>query len=121
MYEGDNLQMLESKISFSGSKKCIDSLNMVIEMIVASFVMCEKWFDLMSFQKSHRAGVSIALAVQKFIFSFYIFATEKHVFYSLFKKKKIIRVCFPIKVLGNLHAKLPLALMNYLHKFPFNR
>lgn len=42
MYEGDNLQMLECKIPFSGSKNCIDCLNMVIEMIVASFAMCEK-------------------------------------------------------------------------------
>lgn len=42
MYEGDNLEMLECKIAFSESKKCIDSLNTVIEMIVASFPMCEK-------------------------------------------------------------------------------
>lgn len=88
-------------------------------MTVASFAVCEKGFDLMSFQNPHRAGPSMALVVQVFAFAFYIFATEKHVFYSLLKKK--IRVCFPIKVLGDLHAKLSLALMNYLHKFPFNQ
>ena len=83
MYEADNLQMLESRIPFTGSKKCIDSLNMVIEMIVACLAMCEKWFDLMSFLKSYRAGLSVALAVQLFAFSIYIFATEKYAFYSL--------------------------------------
>lgn len=75
----------------------------------------------MSSQKPHRAGPSIALVFQVFAFSFYIFVTEKHVFHSLGKKKEIIKVYFSIKVLGDLHAKLPLALMNYLHKFPFNQ
>lgn len=100
MYEGDNLRMLECKIPFSGSKKRIDSLNTVIEMIVASFVMCEKWFDLMSFQKSHRAGASVTVVVQVFAFSFYIFATEKHVFYSLQKNKKSSGSVFPSKCWG---------------------
>lgn len=88
MYEGDNLQMLECKIPSSGKKIYIDFLNMVIEMLVASFVMCKKLFDLMSFQKPHRAGPSIALVFQVSAFSFYIFVTEKHVFYSLGKKKE---------------------------------
>lgn len=80
MYEGDNLEMLECKIAFSESKKCIDSLNTVIEMIVASFPMCEKWFGLMSFQKSHKTEAFIALVAQVFAFSVYIFPTEKHGF-----------------------------------------
>lgn len=56
MYEGDSLQILECKVPFSGRKNCIDSLNMVIEMIVVSFAVCEKGFDLMSFQNPYRAG-----------------------------------------------------------------
>lgn len=35
--------------------------------------------------------------------------------------KKIIKSGCVFKVLWDLHAKLSLALMNYLHKFPFNQ
>lgn len=80
--------MLECKAPFSGRKKkknhkSIDSLNVAIEMIVTSSAMCEKWFDLMSFQKSYGARLFIALVVQVFAFSFYISAAEKLVFHSL--------------------------------------
>lgn len=71
---------------------------MVIEMTAASFTVCEKGFDLMSFQNPHTAGPSMALVVQVFAFAFYIFATEKHVFYSLLKKKS--GSVFPLKCWG---------------------
>lgn len=85
MYEGDSLEMLECEIPFSESKKCIDSPNTVIEMIVASFPKHEKLSALMSFQKSHKAEASIAIVAQVFAFCccFFIVVTEKHVFYGL--------------------------------------
>lgn len=41
MYESDNLEMLKCEMLFSESKNILISLSM-IEMVVASFAMCEK-------------------------------------------------------------------------------
>lgn len=80
MYEGDSLQILECKVPFSGRKNCIDSLNMVIEMIVWS-VWKRIWSNVIPEPSQSRV-----LVVQVFAFGFYIFVTENHVFYILLKK-----------------------------------
>lgn len=83
---------------------------MVMEMIAASFGMCKKLFDLMSSQKPHRAGPSIALVFQVFAFSFYIFVTEKHVFHSLGKKKRDHQGLFFHQSAGGFTCQTPTSL-----------
>lgn len=88
-------------------------------MTSTSLASCETPSDVLS-----EVSESRALVVQVFAFTFFCtlaFHSSPNKQMNRKQKRKSSGSCFSIKVLGDLHAKLPPALMNYLHKFPFNR